>query len=262
MTAPHLYVLAGNRLIPQPAAVSPWAAKFQSGIPIAGLLAHVCENAQAAASMMLARLSIDILRPAPMEPTEARCAVSHEDGGSQHLEASLWIGGVEVARATALRVGIDRMQPAAAAQISYPPPDEAPDRPINRRIDPGMETRVLYGGLTERGPGAAWVRPTVEIISGKSASPVVGAAMGADFGGALSSVHDGRIWSFANVDLCIHYFRQPVSDWIRVQSTMITEGTGSALVDTRLADLEGDFGRAHQTLYIAPQPSRADRMKS
>ena len=261
MAVAPLYAQTGNGFLPQAAAASPWAPKFQSGIPIAGLLAHFCENARADAPMMLARISIDILRPAPMELTETRCVICHEDGASQHLEASLLVGGVEVARATAMRVASSRLPPMLP-QTAYPPPDEAPDRPINRRIDPGMESRVLFGGLTERGPGAAWVRPTVEIITGRSVSPVVAAAMGADFGGALSSVHDGRVWSFANVDLCIHYFRPPVSEWIRVESVMLTEGMGSALVDMRLADLQGDFARAHQTLFIAPQPSRESGTKS
>ncbi|WP_312596797.1 acyl-CoA thioesterase domain-containing protein [Brevundimonas sp.] len=244
---------------PAAAAASPWSKRHQSGIPIAGLLAHTLTSSIHTEGLFLARISIDILRPAPMAVTQTRCERTATCDAGTWARATLVAAGRDVAVATALFT--HGREPDEAVQTApYPSPDLAPNEPINRRIDTGMDSKVLYGGLKVRGPGAAWVRPRLSILDAEPASPTVGAVMAADFGGALSSVHDGRIWSFANVDLNVHFARSPRSEWIRVQSVTHTQGEGSALVDTRLSDLFGDFAYARQTLFIAPQPS-ADRLK-
>jgi acyl-coenzyme A thioesterase PaaI-like protein len=246
------YLPANGGFEPLEAAQSPWNARLQSGVAMAGLIAHAIEQTPAAAEMMLTRLTVDILRAAPMTITQATCALTRDGRNLQTLDVALSVGGQPVARATALRVRLAASPPHFAAG-AHPPPDAAAEaKPVNRRHVAGTETRLLYGGLTKRGPGAAWVRPRVDLVAGLPTSPLVAAAMAADYGSAVSCILDSRDWSFANVDIAVHFVRPPVSTWIRAESRTIGDGAGSALVDTTLADLEGDFGYAHQTLFVAP----------
>jgi hypothetical protein len=106
------------------------------------------------------------------------------------------------------------------------------------------------GGLESPGPGAVWARFSGEIVVGTPISPFVQTAMASDFGSGLSSFVDWREWSFANVDLSLHLTRMPAGPWIRVAAETGSAGNGTAIVDTRLADLDGEFGHAHQTLFL------------
>jgi acyl-coenzyme A thioesterase PaaI-like protein len=251
MSVEAFYIPIGEAFEPSEAAVSPWDPKLQSGVALIGLLTHAVERTPAAADMMLARLTMDILRPAPMAATSATCRITRDGRNMQNLEAVLEVDGKAVARATALRVRL-ATSPAHQPDTVYPPPEAAPDVPLNRRHGKGSESRVIYGGLKELGPGAAWSRPIIDLVRGEPVTPLEAATMAADFGGALSCIHDGREWSFANVDLAIHFVRPPVSDWIRIEAMTMSDGDGSALAETRLADLQGEFARAHQTLFITP----------
>jgi hypothetical protein len=261
VTDAAFYASAGESFEPLLPAASPWNTATQSGVAMAGLLAQRLEQTPATAEMMVARLTMDILRPAPMALTSVNCALTRDGRNMQNIEAVLEVDGRVVARASVLRVRVATSPPHQPRETAYPPPEDAPNKPLNRHYDRGMESRVLFGGLVERGPGAAWVRPRVDLVCGQAARPTAAAVMAADFGGALSSIHDSRQWSFANVDLSIHFIRQPASDWIRVESRTLSEGDGSALVETILADLEGVFGHAHQTLFITPQRPLAPRPK-
>jgi len=42
----------------------------------------------------------------------------------------------------------------------------------------------------------------------------------------------------------------PQGEWVRVAATAESAGDGLAVVDTRLADERGEFGHAHQTLFL------------
>jgi len=76
--------------------------------------------------------------------------------------------------------------------------------------------------------------------------------MAADYGSGLSSYVDWRDWSYANVDISLHLTRMPEEEWIRVSAVTESAGNGIAIVDTRLSDQQGEFGHAHQTLFINP----------
>jgi hypothetical protein len=256
------YTGAGERFTATPLAVSPWNPKHQNGVAIVALMAHLIERTPTLAPMMLARLTVDIARPTPMNAFDARCTVVREGKRMQNIEVVFEAGGEICARATALRVRLAE-SPVSAEALDYPPPEDTPAKPLARR-DPkraGLETRILGGGLKEIGPGRGWVRPAVEILPGVAASPLVAAAMAADLGSGLSSIFQHGAWSFANIDVAIHFVRPPESDWIFVDAKTISAGDGTGLVNSTLADRRGPFARAHQTLFVEPMriPSQSVR---
>jgi hypothetical protein len=240
-------------------AAGPWDPRNQSGLPMSGLLAHLLDQLPAPAPMLLARVTIEILRPGPMAAFEASARIVRDGKRMQNLAATLSFEGVPFAQASALRVRLAETPASEPATAAYPSPEEASDRPLVRRNprQGGMETRLVSGGVTESGPGVVWARPTLDLTPGVPVSPTVAAVMVSDMGSAVGAALDSRAWSFANLDLGVHFVRAPTTDWLLVDARTVTGGNGLGMVETVLADRNGVFGRAHQTLFIAPQAVRA-----
>lgn len=252
------YVPDGDGFRPLLPAQSPWDTRHQSGVAIAGLLMHALEALPSAGPMQITRFTLDILRPAPMAVVSVHASVVRDGTRIQNLRAELRSGADPVARAIAVRVREAATPVAGARHAPLLPLAEAPNRPLVRR-DPqraGVETRLIQGGLTKSGPGAAWIRPGRSLLPGVPASPLVAAAMASDLGLGISAVFDSRAWSFANVDLAIHFIRPPRGEWIHLAAETHASGNGLALVNSILCDEEGEVARAHQTLFVNALPVR------
>lgn len=111
--------------------------------------------------------------------------------------------------------------------------------------------RVVRGSFfLELGPAAIWFQAHRPVVGGAALSPLMRAAMTADFCNGASTVLDPHEWTFINADLSINLARMPVGEWILLdaQTTLSPDGTGIAFA--KLGDERGYFGRAAQSLVI------------
>jgi hypothetical protein len=252
----HLFDLVDGSYVPSPMAVGPWDKRMQNGVAINALVAHAVEQTPSLVPMVTSRLVTDILKPARMAPVKVRTETVREGTRLQLLQVELLQDDVVVVRASALRVRIGQ-SPATAFSVHPVAPEGLP--PLNRRrsaLSHISETRLEAGGIDHLGPGLVWSRTWGEIVPGVPISPFVHTAMAADFGSGTSSYVDWREWSYANVDISLHLTRMPQGQWVRVAATTESAGNGMAVVDTRLADEIGEFGHAHQTLFLDRVPPR------
>lgn len=245
----HLYRMDRGLYHPQDAAKTPWGTLHQGGVPMAALVAHLVEVSPAAEPMLLTRLTIDILRQAPMTPFAATTRVLRDGRRLQNLEVVLAVDDAPFLRASAVRMRLAESPASQAAETNPTTPEDFPIRPA--RPDGHRSSLQQRFVRSERGAGCAWVRPAVALTPAIPISPVSAAAMAADFGSAAAPMLNSAVWTFANVDVSIHFMRAPASDWILVDSRTRSAGNGIALVDTALADLHGAFARAQQTLFVA-----------
>lgn len=254
MSKPYFYRREGDIFHPSDIARSPWHQDTQNGVGLGGLLVHLIETVAAPVAMTVARLSIDILSTAPLRPTLGRVRVPREGKRIQMIEAELVTQDRVVARAAALRVR-QAQTPAIPQDNPYPPPEEvAPSDFMGpRAFGGGMETRLVRGSLRTPGPGTLWVRFDHEHVAGIPLSPLIRAASLSDFGGGLGSVVDVEQWTYANLDITTHLVREPVGEWMLVDASTASAGFGVGRSDMTLADRDGPFARAHQTLFIAPR---------
>jgi hypothetical protein len=134
-----------------------------------------------------------------------------------------------------------------------PSPRDAPANPVTSVLSTGhpMETKLVKGSIREEGPGAFWATFNADLIEGEAMSGLARAAMAADVGSAPSSIVERGAWSFANLDLSLYLTRAPIGDWVLVDAVTLSDGAGVGLVNSVLADQDGVFGRAHQTLFLA-----------
>ena len=102
-----MFVVEGDALRPTEWAVGPWSPDALQGSAYGGLLVRALERSDAAAGMMLARLSFDLWRPVGLAPITTAVAVLRDGRKARTLEASLEQGGKQVARCTAVLLRID-----------------------------------------------------------------------------------------------------------------------------------------------------------
>jgi acyl-CoA thioesterase len=248
MSGVAFFRLDGGLYHPQQTATQSWTRRHQNGSAVGGLLARAIEATPSVAPMNLARITIDMSRGTPLQPTEARVRVLRDGKRLQLVEAQLWVDGEAYASAVGLRV-VDGESPAEPwPPHGLPEPEAAPRTPVTSALGEGwpMQTRIVRGGRGP-GPGAYWTSFNAELVEGEPTSPMVRAVMACDIAAGVAAGVP-RDWSFPNLDLSLHIARPPAGDWVLVEAETDQAGEGFGLVSSLLSDGEGRFGYAHQTL--------------
>jgi acyl-CoA thioesterase len=256
-TVPAYFSAVPEGFAPEPASRSPWDASQISGVGMAGLLAHLIERERGEATFTVARLTIDILSVATREEVVVpRVTVRREGQRMRVLEAELIQGGRAFARASALLVR-QTETPTAESGLSWPPPEaiDSVSYSANPELRNAVERRIVRGSPREAGPGAMWVRICAEMVAGVPLSPLVRAAMFGDFGSSIGSALDVREWTFANVDISLHFLREPRGEWLLIDALSESDGNGVSMVSSIFADRDGVYARGHQALFVNRRPT-------
>lgn len=242
-----------------PHAAGPWDPSMQHGGAPASLIAHVVEAIPTASPMQVARLTVDLLRPVPIAPLTIRSDVVREGKKIQLCTVSLFAGDKECVRASALKIRTGdyaELDGVAFEKVALPSFTEV--KPIEESIRrssgfiSGLEVRSVKGGFAlqgARGPGACWFRSVRPIVAGADNSPLMRAAMTADFSNGVSSAL-GVDWTFLNGDLSINLMRMPVGEWVLLDAETWIDPAGTGMAAGRLADERGYFGRCVQSLVV------------
>lgn len=257
-----LFHLDGDRYVPTDLARGPWTPDAQHGGPPCALLTRAVEALPSLATMQLARITFELLRPVPIAPLTIATDVLRDGKKVQLVAAVLRAGDTEVVRATALRIrGSDAPLPEdAPADAGCPDLPEAADSgtfpfaaaselPAFHRD--GVEIRPVAGGFDRPGPATAWFRLRVPVIDGEEPSGAVRSVAAADFGNGLSWVL-GDGWLFINPDLTVHLLREPVGEWVCLAARTLPSADGIGLAESALYDERGRIGRSVQSLLLDP----------
>jgi acyl-coenzyme A thioesterase PaaI-like protein len=251
------FVRDGARLIATELTRGPWSNEHQHGGPPAALLTGAMERAEpAAAEFQLARMTVEFLRPVPIAALEVDAQVTRPGQKVQRLEASLRASGTEVARATGVRIRVQELPlaPVAAAPLLPHPDSIAPFRFEFFRHAVGYHLAVdarIARGEWAKGPIDAWMRARVPLVAGEATSAREAVMIVADAESGVCPPVDPFRYSFANPDLTVYFARAPRSDWVGMQIVSTAWPDGIGLAHSELSDLQGSFGRAAQSLFVA-----------
>ena len=247
----------GDLRYPTPLTEGPWSPDAQHGGPPAALLAGAIEKCPTEAEMVVARITIELLRPVPLLPLRLESEVIRPGRKVQLVASSLWHEDTEVARASGLKIRkTDLALPFQQPEVDLiPGPEEGRDATFF--ANPGgfateaVEVKMLAGDFAEPGPGQAWIRLRVPLVEGEETTGVERVAAAADFGNGVSNLAGKeRNWVFINPDLEIRMTRQPEGDWIYLGSeTRISPG-GAGIASSTIADQKGWLGLAAQSLFV------------
>jgi hypothetical protein len=256
-----LFLPDGDRFIPTELTRGPWTPEAQHGGPPAALLAHTIDRMPGGEGMMVARLTVELVRPVPVTPLVVAARLTRPGRKVQLLEATLTAGDVEVARASALRIRVAELPlPALHDAANAPPPPEAgtPSLPpwseaISYRSfhRDGVEHRFVAGSFEQPGPATDWIRLRVPLVAGEPTPPLARVAAAADFGNGISwTLSRTEGYRFVNPDLTIYLHRQPVDDWVCLEGVTWVQPHGVGLAESRLWDRRGPLGRSLQSLLL------------
>ena len=257
-----------GRFLPTEFSRGPWSPDALHGGPVAALVTGAAEGHEVDRSnpMQVARLTLELLRPVPLEPLTLSLRTTRRGRKVQLIEVGISAGVREVARALVLRARrlplelppLPTVGSTAGGAVPTPGPQEA--RPQERDQlwtafhNSAMDMRYVTGGWLSSGPATVWFRLTCPVVEGWPVTPAMRAAAAADFGNGISMLLPFEEWSFVNPDLTMYLDRPPAGEWVCLDATTsVRAETGLGLAQSALFDQHGPIGRAMQTLVIEPR---------
>jgi hypothetical protein len=253
---PAIYRVDGNSVLTSPAAAGPWDRRMQHGSAPASLVTWAAERIATPVPMDVARVTIDLMRPVPVAPLTIATEVLREGRKIQLCEVRLLADDVQVVGATVLKIKRQALQlpdDVRELPVTLPPPEDSLVEDGHAATSPfvGMVSmRAACGRFGQAGAGAIWFRLDHPLIEGEAVSQAMRALVAADFSNGTASSLDFRAWTFINADLTVNFSRQPAGEWILVDGESWIGPDGAGLAMSRLADRQGYFGRAVQSLVI------------
>ncbi len=240
------------------ASAGPWDPEAQHGGPPSALGARELDLHEPSETMRLARVAIDILRPVPVGELTARTRTLRPGKRVALLETVLESGGQEVLCARGWRIARLPDGPVIG-KMAAPPvlpdagrPASFPDGHVEGYLS-HIEWRFEGGNFDELGPCRAWGRPMIPVLPGEDIGPMSLALLLADSGSGISMALDPRHFVFINVDLTVILQRDPVGEWLLLDSASSMGGNGTGLAETQLSDTGGAVGTGIQTLLVSPR---------
>ena len=252
--------LGGNRFESTIHAQGAWNTHEQHMAPVTGIMVHALEQYRPRADMRLARFSFDILGVIPAGEFTIETMLLRPGRTIELLQAELIAEGCVAVRATAWRL---KKTDTSVVQAC----EDVPMGSLKSSVPwdgmaswPGGFIKTLESrSLPEHRPGrgSAWLHSTHTMLDGGEHSSALVRLLGlADSANGVSAplapVPGG--FMFPNVDLSIHLYREPVGEWLGLQTHVSIAGDGIGLTSAVLHDVKGPFGRSEQILTIRPLP--------
>ena len=251
-----VFVQDGDVFLPQPQATAAWYDDGLHGGAVGALFARQIELVEAPNPMMVARLTIDLLRPVPARPLEVITEVVRPGKRIQLIQAVMRCEGVDVARAIALRTRSTGLDIPHHHRRDVPgSPEGVPKlqaRPVGGDFFhvTAVEMRVTEGDFYDVGPATVWFRMVLPFLPGEEPTPLMRTVAFADFANGVSRVLSSDDFVFLNPELSIHLHRYPETEWVCLRSRTDAEPSGVALAQSELFDERGALGHGLQSLYV------------
>lgn len=235
----------------------PWDARYQHAGPPAALVGRGIENLDPGEDFMVARLSVELVRPVPLHVLRVDARLVRPGRRVQLAEAILSDDDGAIALARAWRI---RREGTAVEQSDVEaPPFAGPEAcPAMAELDPwsgpsyfsAMESRLAAGDFLTPGPATVWMGMKGELVEGERPSPLVRVLTAADSGNGVSMELPLATHTFINIELTVHLFREPEGDWVCLDARTRIGPQGVGLASTALYDSSGRIGAAHQALLV------------
>jgi hypothetical protein len=253
------HLVDGDLLRATPLTVGPWSPEHQHAGPPSALICRAVERAAAPHGLThIARLTVNLLRPAPLGDFRVEVREDQIGRNAGHFSGKLTLGAKDIALFTALAqresaLPVPPRTPGHPPPAALKPPGESAPVTMNTVKPCGyaqlVENRLAWGAYFQ-GPSAVWFRLAHPLVGGETPSPYQRVAVAADSGNGVSAALDFEHYTFVNCDLTINLFRRPVSEWICLDARTWLGGNGCGLAESALYDESGLIGRATQSLAV------------
>lgn len=249
----------GDRFVPTLHAAGPWDARYQHGGAVSGLVGRVAERREFERPMHVARITVDLLRPVPVEPLTLDVRDGPSTRNVVRTDVAVRNGDDVLAEARVVHIRVADLDHGDVEPPRHerPGPDEGEERRFPVEVTEGsafhrtgMELRFVKGGFDEAGPSSAWFRLRRSLVDDEPPSPLQTVAAACDFGNGISWALPAEHYVFINPDLTIHLARLPVGEWVGLTSLTVARPNGTGLAESTIFDGEGRVGRSVQSLFV------------
>ncbi|RBY82640.1 thioesterase family protein [Blastococcus sp. TF02A-26] len=240
----------GDRLVPAPPARSPWSDEMVNGHHVGGLVAWAVQRDSPDPDLQLARLTVDMVRPVPMRPLRVLTRRVRDGRRLTAFDVSVVDGDVEVARGSALLLRRSEHpggEPWAPEAWDVPPP-EAFEGATGGAMS--FEIRRIDDWNGRR--GRVWLRERTEFVAGEPLTPMLRAALMADFANPLGN-SGGSGLEFINADLTLYLARDPRGEWIGMESAGHVGADGIGAGTAWMYDRDGRIGHCVAAALADPR---------
>ncbi|MFZ0902963.1 MAG: thioesterase family protein [Mycobacterium sp.] len=245
---------------------STWSAALQHAAPVSALLVRALERCAARDDTRLSRVAVDLLGPVPAEgDLWIRSQVERPGKQIELISAEMLALGPDGQPRPAARASGWRLQQLDTADLAHAaaplprPVSEGRSRNLEKDWDRNYVHSLDWRWLTKPlndGPGESWIKPTVNLVTGETMTPLERLFAVADCANGIGSKLDITKWTFLNNDLVVHVHRIPDGDWIgiRAETNYGPDGIGTTV--GTLFDETGAVAAIQQSVLVRPRPSR------
>jgi hypothetical protein len=257
-----LFIFEHGQYLPTDWARGPWDIKLLHGGPPAALLAHALD-AERREELWTTRMTIDLLRPVRLAPLSVRTQVVRKGKRIQLVDAFLHeADDTLVARASGLM-----LRRNDNADDTANPPQQKCTLPSWETLAPlalgdDGEDRLFHRGTefrpvrhTDSGElFAVWIRIPYALLPDRPLGPLAYAAAISDYVNAVGSMATPSRHSFINADINLSLHREPVGDWLCLESLGRPAQAGIATSNVNLHDALGLLGSVSASCLANPMP--------
>lgn len=230
-----------------------WSPLEQHMAASSGLLVHEVERSHPREDVIPVRLSFDILGFIPGGDIEVHTRVLRPGKTIELLEATMSADGRSCIRLNMWRLKTSDTRDVAGGEIRpLPPVDQCPRVDMTETWAGGFIATLEAHMAREPRPGSAagWLRIKHRIVAGETSSHTARFVSAIDTANGIAPRIEPGQWAFPNVDLSIHLIREPVSEWVGLDTNVEISAVGVGLTHSELFDENGPIGRVAQALTV------------
>lgn len=227
-----------------------WHPDHQHGGPVQALLVRCVEAVPTLAPMQITRLTIDMIRPVPVDTRlDIDTRILREGKKIQLVEATLRVGDVEHVRSTFLRLRTAdetgaAVPPSTTVERVLPGPEDFTpvyrDLPHSPGFLRGIEMRRFPVPGSPEGVFGYWIRALPALVEGEETLPLSRLAIAGDFTNSIGVLIEHDAVSAINADVNVQVLRPPRGDAIAVVGdTRFVLDRGLGISVAELHDREG-----------------------
>lgn len=238
-----------------------WQETEQHMAPISGLIAHELAMHDRRDDMQIGRICFEILGMIPLQESTIHVETIRPGRTIELLEATLTIGGRTIIRARAWRLAVADMGDVAGNELpAMPGIGDGDGDELDGTLEwPGgyirsLQIQAIPGG--REGRRQVWIRTDCALIDGVEAAPVAAYTMLVDTANGIATRVRPTELMFPNVDLTLHFVREPDPALIGLDTSVTFGPTGLGLTSSVLNDVHGPVGRVEQCLTVRHFPTR------
>ena len=238
-----------------------WQETEQHMAPISGLITHELAMHEPRDDMQIGRICFEILGMIPLAQSTISVETIRPGRTIELLEATLTIGGRPIIRARAWRLAVSDMRTVEGLELPAMPGAGDTEKLESSLEWPGgyirsLQVQAVPGGRDGR--RQVWIRTDCDLIDGVKAEPIAAYTMLVDTANGIATRVRPTELMFPNVDLTLHFIREPDPTMIGLDTSVTFGPTGLGLTSSVLNDIHGPVGRVEQCLTVRHLPTRQD----